>query len=164
MLWSEVLEHTMLEDDPMYYAIYDVLERIYTEHDTITKGEIYDVMNKLYIEIHSRFGIMKGENEMFGNTIKKLKKEINDLKIRLAVKDYQLRQCNYIACEYEKRLKAHMGVDEFYEYMRDMMHQLIVKDMDFHDPKLWDDDEDLDEIVEDIKNVSFDNGSNADNK
>ena len=91
-------------------------------------------------------------------------KELNDLKTKLAVKDYQLKQCNYVACEYERRLQAYMGVDEFYEYMRDMMHQLIVKDIDFHDPELWDEDEDLDEIVEDIKNVSSDNGSNADNK
>lgn len=75
MMWSEVLEHTILEDDPMYHAIYDVLEKIYTEHDTITKGDIYDVMTSIYIEIHSRFGIMKGENEMLGNTIKKLKRK-----------------------------------------------------------------------------------------
>ena len=164
MMWSEVLDNTFIEDCPMYHAIYDVLEKVYTEHDTITKGEIYDVMNKIYIEVHSRFGIMKGENEMLGNTIKKLKKENTELKAKLSIKDYQLKQCSYIACEYEKRLQAHMGVDEFYEYMRDMMHQLIVKDMDFHDPELWDEDEDLDEIVEDIKNVSSDNGSNADNK
>ena len=164
MLWSEVLEHTVLKDDPMYHAIYDVLERIYIEHDTITKGEIYDVMNKIYIEVHSRFGIMKEENEMLGNTIKKLKKENAELKAKLSIKDYQLKQCSYIACEYEKRFQAHMGVDEFYEYMRDMMHNLLIKDADFLDPEFLDEDEDLDEIVEDIKNVSSDNGSNANNK
>ena len=150
MLWIEVLEHTNVGDDPMYHAIYDVLERIYIEHDTITKGEIYDVM--------------KGENEMLGNTIKNLKKENAELKAKLSIKDYQLKQCSYIACEYEKRLQAHMGVDEFYEYMRDMMHNLLIKDADFIDPEFLDEDEDLDEIVEDIKNVSSDNGSNANNK
>ena len=163
MMWSEVLDHTMIEDDRIYHAIYNVLERIYTEHDTITKGEIYDVMNNIYVEIHSRDVIQNKEMAMLNKKFKKLEKEVADLKNKLAVKDYQLKQCNYVACEYEKRLQAHMGVDDFYEYMRDVMHQLIVKDIDFYDPELWDEDEDLDEIVEDIKNVSTDNGCNADN-
>lgn len=174
MMWSEVLDHTMIEDDPIYHAIYNVLERIYTEHDTITKGEIYDVMNKIYVEIHSRdvvqhsnhikeISIKNKEIVMLNKKFKKLEKEVADLKNKLAVKDYQLKQCNYVACEYEKRLQAHMGVDDFYEYMRDVMHQLIVKDIDFHDPELWDEDDDLDEIVEDMKNVGSDNGCNADN-
>ena len=164
MLWSEVLEHTILEDDPMYHAIYDVLEKIYIEHDIVTKGEIYEAMTDIYIEIYSRVEITKEENKMLYKRARQYEKELNDLKTKLTVKDYQLKQCNYVACEYERRLQAHMGVDEFYEYMRDVMHQLIVKDMDFHDPELWDEDEDLDEIVEDIKNASSDNGSNADNK
>ena len=66
--------------------------------------------------------------------------------IELGIKKYQLKQCSYVATEYEKKLQELMGDEAFYEYMKDVMHQLLEKDLDF-----LDEDEEFDEILEDLK-------------
>ena len=66
--------------------------------------------------------------------------------IELGIKKYQLKQCSYVATEYEKKLQELMGSEAFYEYMKDVMHQLLDKDLDFID-----EDEEFDEILEDMK-------------
>lgn len=67
--------------------------------------------------------------------------------VELGIKKYQLKQCSYVATEYEKKLQELMGDEAFYEYMKDVMHQLLEKDLDFID----DEDEEFDEILEDLK-------------
>ena len=92
----------------------------------------------------------------------KMQSLIEDLKRKdaaLGIKSYQLKQVSYINKQYEKKLIGILGAEAFYNFMKDIMNEALEHDLDF-----LDEDEDLDEIVEDIKNVSSDNGSNADNK
>ena len=77
--------------------------------------------------------------------------KLKDTEAKLSIKDYQLKQCCFIAKEYEKKLQALMGNDVFYEYMKECMHMLLAKDPEFLGFGCEDDDEDLDEIVEDLK-------------
>lgn len=72
--------------------------------------------------------------------------QLKNKDIELGIKKYQLKQCSYVATEYEKKLQGLMGDEAFYEYMKDVMHQLLEKDLDFID-----EDEEFDEILEDLK-------------
>ena len=72
--------------------------------------------------------------------------QLKNKDIELGIKKYQLKQCSYVATEYEKKLQELMGSEAFYEYMKDVMHQLLDKDLDFID-----EDEEFDEILEDLK-------------
>ena len=72
--------------------------------------------------------------------------QLKNKDIELGIKKYQLKQCSYVAAEYEKKLQEFMGDEAFYEYMKDVMHQLLEKDIDFID-----EDEEFDEILEDLK-------------
>ena len=76
--------------------------------------------------------------------------ELDELKTKLEITKYQLKQCSYVSRVYEKKLAELMGADEFYQLMKDTMYQLLEKDHEFLcDP--IEDDSDLDEIVEDLK-------------
>ena len=72
--------------------------------------------------------------------------QLKNKDIELGIKKYQLKQCSYVATEYEKKLQELMGQEAFYEYMKNVMHQLLEKDLDFID-----EDEEFDEILEDMK-------------
>ena len=72
--------------------------------------------------------------------------QLKNKDIELGIKKYQLKQCSYVATEYEKKLQELMGSEAFYEYMKDVMHQLLDKDLEFID-----EDEEFDEILEDLK-------------
>lgn len=72
--------------------------------------------------------------------------QLKNMDIELGIKKYQLKQCSYIAIMYEKKLLELMGSEAFYEFMKDVMHQLLEKDLDF-----LDEDEEFDEILEDLK-------------
>ena len=72
--------------------------------------------------------------------------QLKNKDVELGIKKYQLKQCSYVATRYELKLQELMGREAFYEYMKDVMHQLLEHDLDFID-----EDEEFDEILEDVK-------------
>ena len=90
-----------------------------------------------------------------------------DLKACIQWYDQQLDQCCYVARCYEDKLRILMGPTGFSIFMNEVISSLRKHEKTYQNEIAEleaSKDLDLDEIVEDIKNVSSDNGSNADNK
>lgn len=78
--------------------------------------------------------------------IKSLVQELKTAKDKISLYEYQINQLKYVSCRYEQILRDKLGNDDFYEIMRDVMHELIEKDAQM----LLNEDDDLDEIMEDL--------------